>query len=349
MLGIEAVLHAGAELHPRAVILDRCEVGRRSIVHSGAVIGADGFGFAPLDGAWIKIPQIGRVIIGDDVEIGANTTIDRGTMGDTVVESGAKLDNQVQVGVKFTSATNGEITGFRFYKGPLNTGTHVGDLWSATGTLLATATFTNETASGPATVVSHSITTPGHYTGFFPIMKNRDFEKAAAIVRRLEVRRRVRALGAREQQRMKLDIEEILGLMPHRYPFLLVDRVLELEPAPGSRPSKHLVQRAVFPGAFPGHPVMPGVLIIEALAQAAAVLTYVTLKTSTPMERCFTSRASTARASSAALDPATRCGSRSRWTHQAWRRQVQRSRAVDGELVCETGMMCALRSDKDAG
>ena len=84
-------------IYPRAVILDRLQNRRRSIIHSGAVIGGDGFGFAPLDGPYIKIPQVGAVVIGDDVEIGANTTIDRGTMGDTIIEDGVKLDNQVQI------------------------------------------------------------------------------------------------------------------------------------------------------------------------------------------------------------------------------------------------------------
>jgi UDP-3-O-[3-hydroxymyristoyl] glucosamine N-acyltransferase len=80
------------------VVYARCSIGARSIVHSGAVLGADGFGFAPEAGQWIKIPQIGRVVLGEDVEIGANTTIDRGAMADTVIEDGVKIDNQVQVG-----------------------------------------------------------------------------------------------------------------------------------------------------------------------------------------------------------------------------------------------------------
>ena len=76
-------------------------IGARAIIHSGAVIGADGFGFArEHDGAWVKIPQIGRVVIGDDVEIGANTTIDRGALDDTVIEDGVKLDNQIQIGAQ---------------------------------------------------------------------------------------------------------------------------------------------------------------------------------------------------------------------------------------------------------
>ena len=84
-------------LYPQVVVYHGCVIGKRAILHSGAVIGADGFGIAMEKGRWIKVPQIGRVVIGDDVEIGANTTIDRGALEDTVIEDGVKLDNQIQV------------------------------------------------------------------------------------------------------------------------------------------------------------------------------------------------------------------------------------------------------------
>src|SRR5712671_6011799 len=84
-------------LYPGVVVYPGCRLGARAIVHAGAVIGADGFGIAREDGRWIKIPQIGSVVIGDDVEIGANTTIDRGAIDDTVIEDGVKLDNLVQI------------------------------------------------------------------------------------------------------------------------------------------------------------------------------------------------------------------------------------------------------------
>ena len=87
----------GTRLGPRVTVLDGVRIGARCIVHPGAVIGADGFGFAPDRGTWQKIPQVGSVVIGDDVEIGANTTIDRGTIEDTVIEDGVKLDNLVQI------------------------------------------------------------------------------------------------------------------------------------------------------------------------------------------------------------------------------------------------------------
>ena len=85
-------------IHANVSIYDYCQIGQKAIIHSGAVIGADGFGFANERGQWIKIPQTGRVLIGNDVEIGANTSIDRGALADTIIEDGVKLDNQIQIG-----------------------------------------------------------------------------------------------------------------------------------------------------------------------------------------------------------------------------------------------------------
>ncbi len=97
-VGEGATIGADCRLHPHVVVYGGCRLGARVIVHAGAVIGADGFGLANEDGRWVKMPQIGRVLIGDDVEIGANTTIDRGALDDTVIEEGVKLDNQIQIG-----------------------------------------------------------------------------------------------------------------------------------------------------------------------------------------------------------------------------------------------------------
>lgn len=195
VVGPRAVLGTGTRLFPRAVVLDDCVVGERCIVHTGAVIGADGFGFAPLDGAWIKIPQIGRVVIGDDVEVGANTTIDRGTMGDTVVESGVKLDNQIQIGHNCVIGANTVIAGCAGIAGSARIGRNC-QIGGAAG-IVGHLSIADGCIIGPATVVSRSIETAGHYTGFFPMMQHREWEKAAAIIRQLdELRRRVRELEA---------------------------------------------------------------------------------------------------------------------------------------------------------
>jgi UDP-3-O-[3-hydroxymyristoyl] glucosamine N-acyltransferase len=199
VVGEEAVIGAGTRLHPRAVVLDRCRVGERCIVASGAVIGADGFGFAPLDGRWIKIPQVGAVVIGDDVEIGANTTVDRGTMGDTVIEEGAKLDNQIQVAHNCVVGAHTVIAGCVGIAGSARIGRHcqIGGAAMIAGHI----TIADGCAIGPGTLVASSITEPGHYTGFFPLMKNRDWERAAAIIRHLDdLRDRLRQLESQLRQ-----------------------------------------------------------------------------------------------------------------------------------------------------
>ena len=94
VIGDGVSIGAGVLLHANVTVYYGCSIGHRCIVHSGAVIGSDGFGFAPEGQSWIKIPQIGKVVIGDDVEIGANTAIDRGALEDTVIGDGCKLDNQ---------------------------------------------------------------------------------------------------------------------------------------------------------------------------------------------------------------------------------------------------------------
>ncbi len=96
-IGQGVSIGADSRLAANVSIADDVQIGQRALIHSGTVIGSDGFGFAPDQGEWFKVPQLGSVIIGDDVEIGANTTIDRGALEDTVIEEGVKLDNQIQI------------------------------------------------------------------------------------------------------------------------------------------------------------------------------------------------------------------------------------------------------------
>jgi len=97
-VGARAVIGAHTVVYPNVVIREYCSVGARCILHAGAIIGSDGFGFAPLEGRWAKIPQVGRAVLGDDVEVGANTCIDRATFGETRIGQGTKIDNLVQIG-----------------------------------------------------------------------------------------------------------------------------------------------------------------------------------------------------------------------------------------------------------
>ncbi len=193
VIGARAVIGDGTRIYPRAVILDDCKVGVRCIVHSGAVIGSDGFGFAPLDGRYIKIPQVGAVMIGDSVEICANTTIDRGALGDTIIEDGVKLDNQIQIAHNCVIGAHTVIAACVGIAGStkVGKGCRIGGAAMIGGHLQ----IADGTSIGPATTVPSSITEAGHYTAFFPIMKHRDWQRTAAVVRNLpELRSRVRQL-----------------------------------------------------------------------------------------------------------------------------------------------------------
>ena len=201
-VGANAVIGNDVRLHPRAAVLDGCRIGERSVVHSGAIIGGDGFGFAPLDGQWIKIPQIGAVVVGCDVEIGANTTIDRGTMGDTVIEDGVKLDNQIQIAHNCLIGAHTVMAGCAAVAGSakIGRGCRIGGAAMIGGHL----TIADGTDIGPATVVYGSITETANYTAFFPLMKRRDWERTAAVLRNLPgLRSRVRELEGLSDQRRR--------------------------------------------------------------------------------------------------------------------------------------------------
>ena len=124
VIGDHARIGADCLLHANVTVYHRCEVGDRAILHSGCVVGADGFGFAPNDGRWEKIPQIGRVLIGDDVEVGACTTIDRGALEDTVIEEGVKLDNLIQVAHNVTIGAHTAIAACTGIAGSTRIGRH---------------------------------------------------------------------------------------------------------------------------------------------------------------------------------------------------------------------------------
>jgi UDP-3-O-[3-hydroxymyristoyl] glucosamine N-acyltransferase len=192
-IGRGAKIGAGTHLYARVVFHARCEIGERGILHSGVVIGADGFGFANDAGAWVKIPQTGRVIIGDDVEIGANTTIDRGAMADTVIEDGVKLDNQIQIGHNCRIGAHTLMSGCVGVAGSATIGKHC--TFGGAAMILGHLTIADHVTISSGTLVSRSIHEPGLYTGFYPIAKNAEWEKSAAIVRNLaSMREKIREL-----------------------------------------------------------------------------------------------------------------------------------------------------------
>lgn len=193
VIGRDARIGAGTLFHPQVSFLDRCEIGERGIVHSGAVIGADGFGFAADEGRWIKIPQTGRVRIADDVEIGANTTIDRGALDDTVIGEGVKLDNQIQIAHNCVIGAHTAMAGCVGVAGSAKIGRHC--TFGGAAMVLGHLTIADHVHISSGSLVSRSINEPGQYTGFYPLARNAEWEKTAAVVRQLDTMRdRVRAL-----------------------------------------------------------------------------------------------------------------------------------------------------------
>jgi UDP-3-O-[3-hydroxymyristoyl] glucosamine N-acyltransferase len=193
VVGARASVGAGTRLAPRVTLLDDCVIGQRGVVHPGAVIGADGFGFAPDQGAWTKIEQLGAVRIGDDVEIGANTCIDRGALGDTVVGHGVKLDNLIQIGHNVRIGDHTAMAGCVGVAGSARIGAHC--TVGGGAVILGHLELVDHVHVSAATVVTRSILKPGQYSGVFPFDENASWEKNAATLRQLHaLRDRLRAL-----------------------------------------------------------------------------------------------------------------------------------------------------------
>ncbi|MBV9189957.1 MAG: UDP-3-O-(3-hydroxymyristoyl)glucosamine N-acyltransferase [Betaproteobacteria bacterium] len=182
VVGEDVVIGDGSCLYPRVVIYGGCKLGRRVIVHSGAVIGADGFGIADDNGHWVKIPQIGSVRIGDDVEIGANTTIDRGALDDTVIEEGVKLDNQIQIGHNTRIGAHTAIAGCVGIAGSADIGRHC--TFGGAAMILGHLTIVDHVNISAGTFISRSILKPGTYTGIYPVDEHEAWARGAAWLRR---------------------------------------------------------------------------------------------------------------------------------------------------------------------
>ena len=186
-------------LYPNAVLERDTVVGNRCVFQPGCVIGGDGFGFAPFKGEWVKIPQTGRVVIGDDVEVGANTTIDRGALEDTVIGTGTKLDNQIQIahndriGEHCVMAACVGIAG----------STTIGDHTMVGGAAMVNGHIDIPAGSvvGPSTVITGWGDKPCQRTGFFPSFEGKDFQLTAAMITRLPaMRKELKALTRRVEE-----------------------------------------------------------------------------------------------------------------------------------------------------
>ncbi|GMV46915.1 MAG: UDP-3-O-acylglucosamine N-acyltransferase [Pseudomonadota bacterium] len=199
-VGAHAELGEGTTLHARAVLARGCRIGARGIVHSGAVVGADGFGFAPVPdegGRWEKIEQLGAVAIGDDVEIGANSCVDRGALEDTVVGNGVKVDNLVQIGHNVRIGEHSALAGCVGVAGSARIGRRC--TFGGAAMILGHLEIADDVHVSAGTLISRSIRKAGVYSGVFPFDDNAAWEKNAATLRQLHaLRERIRALEKRQ-------------------------------------------------------------------------------------------------------------------------------------------------------
>ncbi|OIR17436.1 UDP-3-O-acylglucosamine N-acyltransferase [mine drainage metagenome] len=192
-IGERATLGQHTRLYPRVTVYHDCIVGDHVIVHSGAVIGADGFGIAMEEGRWLKIPQIGRAVIGDHVEIGANTTIDRGALDDTVIEEGVKLDNQIQIAHNVRIGAHTAIAGCVGIAGSATIGKYC-RIGGSAG-ILGHLQIADHVEIASFTLIGKSITEAGSYAGVFPFSKNDEWRSNAVHLRHLgDLVKRVKAL-----------------------------------------------------------------------------------------------------------------------------------------------------------
>ena len=186
-IGRNTVVHAGA------LILDECEIGNNCVIHSGAVVGGDGFGYVQEENEWIKVRQVGRVIINDACEIGCNTTIDRGSIDNTIIGHGVKIDNQVQIGHNCNIGDNTIIAGCVGIAGSVDIGQNcrIGGAAMFTGHL----SVCDNVDVSAGSLVSKSILRPGRYTSVYPLSEHADWKRNAAAIRKLsELNKRIKKL-----------------------------------------------------------------------------------------------------------------------------------------------------------
>jgi UDP-3-O-[3-hydroxymyristoyl] glucosamine N-acyltransferase len=202
VIGDRVSLGAGVVIGPGCVIEADCEIGdetrlvarvtlchatrlgRRCLIHPGAVLGADGFGLANDQGRWVKVPQLGRVWVGDDVEIGANTTVDRGALEDTVLRDGVKLDNLIMIAHNVEVGEHTAMAGCTGIAGSTKIGRHC-TLGGQVG-LAGHLTIGDNVHFSGATLVTRSFPDPGYYSGNLPAMENGAWRKLIARLRHLD-------------------------------------------------------------------------------------------------------------------------------------------------------------------
>ena len=184
VIGEDCIVGAGSELVARVTLVTRVRLGQRVRIHPGAVLGADGFGLAMQDGHWIKVPQLGGVVVGDDSEIGANSCIDRGALDDTVLEEDVRIDNLVQIGHNVRIGAHTAMAGCSAAAGSAKIGRYC--LIGGAAGVLGHLEVCDQTVITAMSLVTHSIREPGEYSSGTPLMDNRSWRKSAARLKQLD-------------------------------------------------------------------------------------------------------------------------------------------------------------------
>ena len=196
ILGEGVRIDADSRLVARVTLCGRTQVGKRALLHPGAVVGRSGFGFAKDGERWVRIPQVGRAVLGDDVEIGANTTVDRGAIEDTVIGDGVKLDNQIQIG---HNVRIGEHTAMAANTG-ISGSTRIGRNCTISGAvgMAGHLEIGDDVHFTGMSMVTRSFPEPGSYSSGIPAMPSGEWRRNVARFRRLdELAHRLKQLEAR--------------------------------------------------------------------------------------------------------------------------------------------------------
>ena len=194
VVGEDCVIGAGSRLIARVTLVKRVRLGARVTIHPGAVLGADGFGLAMEAGHWVNVPQLGGVVVGDDSDIGANTTIDRGALDDTVIGGDVRLDNLIQIGHNVRIGAHTAIAGCVGIAGSTKIGSYC--LLAGKVGVAGHLEICDKVVVHAMTMVSASITEPGEYSAGIPAQPTREWRKNAVRIRQLDsLARRVTALG----------------------------------------------------------------------------------------------------------------------------------------------------------
>ncbi|OAM52986.1 UDP-3-O-(3-hydroxymyristoyl)glucosamine N-acyltransferase [Methylovorus sp. MM2] len=202
IIGEGVHIGSGTILQANVVVYRNCVIGRHCIIAAGVVIGADGFGYANDQGQWVKIPQVGRVIIEDHVDIGSNTSIDRGALDDTVIETGVKLDNLIQIGHNCRIGAHTVIAGCVGVAGSARIGKRC--RIGGAAMILGHLDVADDVTISPGSMITRSLTKADTYTALMPFQAHDDWLKTAANIRRLgDISERVKELE-RELEKLKL-------------------------------------------------------------------------------------------------------------------------------------------------